>query len=298
MTVAFAGLAGLAPEKAEAASWFTVNMEQPIKVRDGVTYLPLRTVFEKTGARIYWKPDGQSKIAVGVGGLKYELALGEGSVNTLFNPVTGAATPAPIIDGCTYISFDFMQSLSGRDMIQTSQNQIVFIKTGDSPLWNKKMPIYAAPEVPSETNDVTQEDIDAALSVNEVQENDTVISEVTNNAPAANNAAGLIGTAESCLGVPYVWGGTSMAGFDCSGLTSYVFAKSGIQLPRVASAQQNFATPVALNNAQPGDLVFWGSPAYHVGIYIGNGQYIHAAGSGQVVVGDYKWYPYTSVGRV
>src|SRR5690606_26325597 len=58
-------------------------------------------------------------------------------------------------------------------------------------------------------------------------------------------------------------------GFDCSGFTSFVFSQVGISLPRSAAGQQAMATPVS--NPQPGDLVFWGYPAYHVGIYAGNG---------------------------
>lgn len=67
----------------------------------------------------------------------------------------------------------------------------------------------------------------------------------------------------------YVFGGTTPAGFDCSGYTSYVYAQNGISLPRTAAAQQSMATPVS--NPVPGDLVFWGYPAYHVGIYAGDG---------------------------
>jgi len=75
--------------------------------------------------------------------------------------------------------------------------------------------------------------------------------------------------AASLSGIPYVYGGSTPAGFDCSGFTMYIFAKVGISLPRTAAGQQAAATPVS--NPQPGDLVFFGYPAYHVGIYAGNG---------------------------
>ena len=90
--------------------------------------------------------------------------------------------------------------------------------------------------------------------------------------PAAAPAptGGITGIAANYVGYPYVLGGTSPAtGFDCSGFTSYIFAQAGISLPRTAAAQQSFATPVS--SPQPGDLVFFGYPAYHVGIYAGNG---------------------------
>ena len=92
----------------------------------------------------------------------------------------------------------------------------------------------------------------------------------------------IIAQAKQYLGVPYVWGGATPAGgFDCSGLTQYTFAKLGITIPRVASAQQRFFTPVT--TPQPGDLVFFGTPAYHMGIWISEGTMLAAPYPGQVV---------------
>lgn len=90
-------------------------------------------------------------------------------------------------------------------------------------------------------------------------------------APAAPApTGGVLGVAAAYSGYPYAWGGTSPAtGFDCSGYTSWVFAQVGISLPRTAAAQQ--ASAVAVSNPQPGDLIFFGYPAYHVGIYAGDG---------------------------
>ena len=86
------------------------------------------------------------------------------------------------------------------------------------------------------------------------------------------------------LGVPYVWGGTSPSGFDCSGLVQYVCKKNGISVSRTAAAQAGNGTYVSRNNLQPGDLVFFGKGnIHHVGIYIGNGQMIHAPQTGDVV---------------
>ena len=75
--------------------------------------------------------------------------------------------------------------------------------------------------------------------------------------------------------------GSSPAGFDCSGFTMYVFGKAGISLPRTAAAQQAAVTPVS--DPQPGDLVFFGSPAWHVGIYAGNGMMWDSPRTGSVV---------------
>ena len=85
------------------------------------------------------------------------------------------------------------------------------------------------------------------------------------------------------LGVPYLWGGASPAtGFDCSGLVMYVYAQLGISLPHYAAAQYQLGTPVDRSQLEPGDLVFFDA-LNHVGIYIGNGQFVHAPQTGDVV---------------
>ena len=95
----------------------------------------------------------------------------------------------------------------------------------------------------------------------------------------AQSSSEIVNIARTLLGIPYVYGGEDPSGFDCSGFTQYVFGKAGISIPRTASAQQDAATPVS--NPQPGDLVFYGSPAWHVGIYTGNGMMIDSPRSGK-----------------
>ena len=97
-----------------------------------------------------------------------------------------------------------------------------------------------------------------------------------------NVHGGVVGVAMRYLGVPYVWGGSSPRGFDCSGLVMYAFAQIGISLPHSSYAQFNMGTPVSIGQLQPGDLVFF-TGASHVGIYIGGGQFIHAPHTGDVV---------------
>jgi peptidoglycan DL-endopeptidase CwlO len=97
-----------------------------------------------------------------------------------------------------------------------------------------------------------------------------------------NTHSGVVGIAMRYLGVPYVWGGASPRGFDCSGLVMYVFAQIGVSLPHSSYAQYGMGVPVSLSELEPGDLVFFAG-ASHVGIYIGGGQFIHAPHTGDVV---------------
>lgn len=109
------------------------------------------------------------------------------------------------------------------------------------------------------------------------------------NTPAAKGgkgAPGVVALAKQYLGVPYVWGGTTPKGFDCSGLLQYVWAKKGVTIPRVSEDQFNAGKRVT-GSLQPGDAVFFhpnskGLPG-HVGMYVGNGQFIHAPHTGDVV---------------
>ncbi len=103
--------------------------------------------------------------------------------------------------------------------------------------------------------------------------------------PGGSGHSAVVGIAQRYLGVPYVYGGASPGGFDCSGLTMYCYAQIGIGLSHGATDQQHASQPVPLNALQPGDLVFFGSASYsyHVGIYVGGGSMIHAPHTGAVV---------------
>lgn len=102
-----------------------------------------------------------------------------------------------------------------------------------------------------------------------------------------NAAGGIISVSRRYLGVPYVWGGTTPDGFDCSGFTQYVFDSQGIRLPRTADAQFEMGMPVRYGQWQPGDLVFFSTyepgPS-HSGVYLGDGRFISATSSRGIAV--------------
>lgn len=121
-----------------------------------------------------------------------------------------------------------------------------------------------------------------------------------------NKSDSIIATAKQYIGVKYQWGGSiPETGFDCSGYVSYVFGKNGIALPRVSRDQYTVGTKVAFENLQPGDLVFFSFAANgvvdHVGIYLGDGQFINASSSKGVtiyVIGPYWKSVYVGARRV
>ena len=132
----------------------------------------------------------------------------------------------------------------------------------------------------------------------------TAVSGVSDVAPV-DGVAGtsrvdrLIATAKQYLGVPYKWGGTNPAvGLDCSGFTQLVYRQNGISLPRVAQDQQDVGTRVAsLADAKPGDLLFFGDPATHVTMYLGDNKMIHAPRTGRDVSIDTVYRTPTTIRR-
>ncbi|MGY2064233.1 C40 family peptidase [Blastococcus sp. SYSU DS0619] len=101
---------------------------------------------------------------------------------------------------------------------------------------------------------------------------------------ASSSAAQVaVDTAMAQRGKPYVWAASGPGAFDCSGLTSYAYRAAGISLPRASRNQAAVGQAISRDQLQPGDLVFFYSPISHVGIYIGNGQMVHAPTSGDVV---------------
>lgn len=119
---------------------------------------------------------------------------------------------------------------------------------------------------------------------------DYVVEADAAEAQSSGKAQEIVNCAMQYLGCAYVYGGSSPRGFDCSGFTSYVYAQCGVKINRTASAQLNNGYAVSRGELQPGDLVMFNSgsssPASHVGIYVGNGQFIHSSAPGVGVVID------------
>ncbi|MEU2515071.1 C40 family peptidase [Streptomyces syringium] len=95
-------------------------------------------------------------------------------------------------------------------------------------------------------------------------------------APTSSRGAAAAMAARSAVGSPYAWGATGPSAFDCSGLMQWAYGRAGVGLPRTSQAQRNAGRHVSLSEAQPGDLVIYRADASHVGMYVGNGQVVHA----------------------
>lgn len=116
-----------------------------------------------------------------------------------------------------------------------------------------------------------------------VQGKAAVETELPKQQISRSGSPNLVSNALSLKGVPYVFGGISKSGFDCSGYTQYVFKGSGISLPRTSQEQFNVGSPIKKDQLQTGDLVFFTTYAKgpsHVGVYIGGGNFVHASNSG------------------
>jgi cell wall-associated NlpC family hydrolase len=115
-------------------------------------------------------------------------------------------------------------------------------------------------------------------------------STLVNSVLSGTNKDGIVATAGSpvetalaYIGIPYVWGGATPSGFDCSGLVMYVFAQQGVTLPHYSGYQFLQGTKIPLSQIQPNDVVFFGSPVHHVGLYAGGGYFIEAPHTGAFV---------------
>ncbi|RPK66057.1 putative endopeptidase precursor [Streptomyces sp. ADI96-02] len=118
-------------------------------------------------------------------------------------------------------------------------------------------------------------------------------------APGSPRAMSAVAAARQALGRPYVWGANGPSGFDCSGLMQWAYAQAGVALPRTSQAQRYAGRMVPLSQARPGDLVAYRADASHIGMYVGDGQVIHAPYPGAPVRYDpVGMMPVSSVTRI
>lgn len=136
------------------------------------------------------------------------------------------------------------------------------------------------------SNANTTSSTNTAASSSQAVSQAPTVSTSTATTTASASASAITSYALTFLGVPYVWGGTTPSGFDCSGLVQYVYSHFGINLGRTTYTQQYAGTKISVASAQAGDLYFWGSygSAYHVAIALGGGQYVMAPAPGQNVM--------------
>ena len=173
-------------------------------------------------------------------------------------------------------------SSSSIDDLNSAISQLRSIRDGQLKSEIVKEEVNAKIEAAQEKISQLEAAAAAAAAASKPSRGDSTVS-------ATGNA--IVDYAYKFLGTPYVWGGTTPSGFDCSGFTQYVFRNAaGVSLPRTTYDQINVGVPVAYEDLQPGDLVF--PHTGHVGIYVGGGQMIHAPSTGDVVKVSsvYKFY--------
>lgn len=181
---------------------------------------------------------------------------------------------------CAAVAMVGAESISADTSAKTKQG--VVLKTSELKV-NK---VIVSPKPVVETNTATN---NTSTSNTTNRTRSTGTSKTNSTAPnrAVNQSSSqVVNYAYNFLGVPYVYGANGPRAFDCSGFTTYVYRHFGVNLPRTARTQFGAGTAVSRDNLAPGDLVFFNTVGYlgHVGLYIGNGDFIHAASSGQVKI--------------
>ncbi|MEV0281061.1 C40 family peptidase [Streptomyces sp. NPDC050610] len=114
----------------------------------------------------------------------------------------------------------------------------------------------------------------------------TSLPDIVGGAAASGRAAAAVAAVRGAMGAPYVWGASGPGSFDCSGLMQWAYGRAGVSLPRTSQAQRDAGQHVPVGQARPGDLVVYRDDASHVGMYVGNGQVVHAPYPGASVRSD------------
>jgi cell wall-associated NlpC family hydrolase len=209
------------------------------------------------------------------------VAAGSGLVVSLFSVPADAA---PVADNSpSTAELDILTETSRGSVTQAAAAQAVTTAPAVQVAADSKftletgtIKVTPAPEPEPEPEPVVEEVVETAAPVAEAPVEEAVQEAV----PAAAAGSDIVSIAMQYLGVPYVWAGSTPAGFDCSGFTSYVYAQVGIDLPRTSSEQRYAGTAVSAAEAQPGDLIW--SPG-HIAIYAGDGMQVEAPVPGETV---------------
>jgi cell wall-associated NlpC family hydrolase len=153
-------------------------------------------------------------------------------------------------------------------------------------------------------NNSNKTTVQTAYKTSNSSNDDSSSSDNTNTTSSSSvNTSSVVAAAISLtkMNIPYVYGGSSLSGMDCSGLTMYVYSMFGVSLPHNTVAQEGYVNYESVSQAQPGDLLFWGSKgaSYHVAIYIGGGQFVHAPTEGEnVKISSISGFPPSFAGRI
>ena len=222
-------------------------------------------------------------------------ALGVGRVNTYANFRTGPSTDYDII---SLLPPDTKVSIIG---LNSTWYKVTY---GDSTGYIRSdlVDLTEVPYYNTNTGSIRDGNSNSSsASSASTQSSSESSSSAETSAPSVNYSAGeqLVAYAKTLMGIPYVWGGTSTGGFDCSGYVQYVYRQCGASINRTATAQMSNGYSVSADQLIPGDLVFFQgtyntSGASHVGIYIGDGQFIHDSSSVRCVTISTLWSNYYS----
>lgn len=229
----------------------------------------------------------------GVNGVTTGSSSTAASTNTASSTSTTASSQAPKAKKTTTKAKSTTTNTSSNTNTNTSANtQSQSTASNSSASTTAKTNTAAANANTTSSTNTAASSTNTASNTNTAASSSQAVSQAptgstsTATSTASASASAITSYALTFLGVPYVWGGTTPSGFDCSGLVQYVYSHFGINLGRTTYTQQYAGTKISVASAQAGDLYFWGSygSAYHVAIALGGGQYVMAPAPGQNVM--------------